>query len=212
MHYVFDVWMTRNFPDCPWCRYADDGLVHCRTEQQARDIREALACRLAECKLELHPDKTRIVYCKDANRKGEFPDTELDFLGYTFRPRVVKNSKMNTLFVSFTAAASKKALKAMRQKTRKWNLRNRSDLELEDISRMFNPILRGWIGYYGEYHPSGLISVLKHFNSTLRAWAMQKYKRLNRRKIKATLFVVKTAKERPGLFIHWQKGIVAMTT
>jgi len=209
MHYVFDVWITRKFPECPWCRYADDGLVHCQSEQQAQIVQEALARRLEECKLELHPDKTRIVYCKDANRAGSHPNTELNFLGYTFRPRVVKNSKTNTLFVSFTAAVSRKAQTAMRQRTRKLNLRNRSDLELEDISRIFNPILRGWNEYYGKYHPTGMTPVFKHFNSTLVAWAMQKYKRLKGRKRKAALFITRNAREMPKLFVHWQKGMVA---
>ena len=211
MHYVFDIWITREFPDCPWCRYADDGLVHCQTEQQALMIRDSLKCRLEECKLELHPEKTKIVYCKDANRKGNYPNTKMDFLGYTFRPRDVKNSKTQTMFVSFTAAVSSKAIKAMRAKTRKSNLRNQSDLEIDDISRIFNPVLRGWIAYYGKYNPTEMIPVLKHFNSTIRKWAMRKYKRFKACKTKATYFIEKLAKERPRLFIHWQKGIFGMT-
>lgn len=212
MHYVFDVWITKKFPECPWCRYADDGVVHCKTEQQAHVVKEALARRLEECKLELHPDKTRIVYCKDANRTGNYPNTELNFLGYTFRPRVVKNNKMNSLFVGFTAAVSRKAQTVMRQKIRKTRLRNRSDLELEDISRIYNPILRGWDEYYGKYHPTGMVPVFKHFNRTLVAWAMQKYKRLKRHKSKAALFIKKRAEETPKLFIHWQKAMVRATT
>lgn len=212
MHYVFDIWITREFPDCPWCRYADDGLVHCQTEQQALTIRDSLKCRLEECKLELHPEKTRIVYCKDANRKGNYPNTKMDFLGYTFRPRDVKNSKTKAMFVSFTAAVSIKALKAMRAKTRKSNLRNQSDLEIDDISRIFNPVLRGWIAYYGKYSPTEMMPVLEHFNSTIRKWAMRKYKRFKACKTKAARFIEKLAKERPRLFIHWQKGILGMTT
>jgi RNA-directed DNA polymerase len=212
MHYAFDVWITQKFPECPWCRYADDGVVHCKTKQQAHVIQEALARRLEECKLELHPDKTRIVYCKDANRTGNHPNTELNFLGYTFRPRVVKNSKTNALFVSFTAAVSRKAQAAMRQKIRKTRLRNRSDLELEDISRIYNPILRGWDEYYGKYHPSGMVPVFKHFNRTLVAWAMHKYKQLKRHKSKAALFIKKRAEEMPKLFMHWQKAMVGATT
>jgi RNA-directed DNA polymerase len=212
MHYVFDVWITKKFSECPWCRYADDGVVHCKTKQQAQVVQEALARRLEECKLELHPDKTRIVYCKDANRTGNHPNTELNFLGYTFRPRVVMNSKTNTLFISFTAAVSRKAQTAMRQKIRKTRLRNRSDFELEDIARIYNPILRGWDEYYGKYHPTGMVPVFKHFNRTLVAWAMHKYKRLKRHKSKAALFIKKQAEEMPKLFIHWQKAMVRATT
>ena len=127
LHYAFDAWMQRTFSGVPWCRYADDGLVHCRTEQEAQAILAALTARLAECQLELHPDKTRIVYCKDGSRKGRYPTTKFDFLGYTFRPRVVKNRKRNSLFVSFSPAVSSTALTAMRQTTRRRNIRNRSD-------------------------------------------------------------------------------------
>jgi RNA-directed DNA polymerase len=151
LHYAFDLWLGRAFPGVPWCRYADDGLVHCKSEQQALTIKEALAARLAECGLELHPDKTRIVYCKDGSRKGNHPNTKFDFLGYTFRPRVVKNRKRDSIFVSFTPAVASTALKSMRQTTRKWNFRNRTDFSLEDISRMYNPILRGWLYYYGRF-------------------------------------------------------------
>jgi RNA-directed DNA polymerase len=208
MHYVFDVSMTRKFPDYPWCRYADDGLVHCRTELQAQAMKVALECRLEECKLKMHPEKTRIVYCKDGSRKGKYLTTKLDFLGYTFRPRTVKNTKRNSMFVSFTAAVSAKALKAMRQTTRKWNLRNRTDLELIDLSKTYNPILRGWMEYYGKYSPSGMLPVFKHFNSTLRAWAMRKYKRLKGHKTRAALLIEKNAKEKPGLFVHWKRGML----
>lgn len=147
LHYAFDAWMARTFPQAPWCRYADDGLVHCKTQAEAQAIMAALQARFAACDLEMHPDKTKIVYCKDGSRKEKHPITKFDFLGYTFRPRVVKNRKRDSLFVSFTPAVSSKALKAMRQTTRRLNYRNRTDLSLRDISRLHNPILRGWIAY-----------------------------------------------------------------
>jgi RNA-directed DNA polymerase len=178
MHYTFDVWMRRTFPDTPWCRYADDGLVHCRTEQEAQAIKAALDARLMQCGLQMHPDKTKIVYCKDGERKGKYPNTQFDFLGYTFRPRVVKNRKRNSMFVSFTPAVSKSALKSMRQTTRALNYRNRTNLSLADIARLHNPILRGWLGYYGRFCRSAMYPVLRHFNRTLVAWAMQKSRRL----------------------------------
>ncbi len=133
--------MQRTFPNLPWCRYADDGLVHCRTEQEAHEVRAALDARLEECKLEMHPEKTKIVYCKDRNRRGEYENTQLDFLGYTFRPRLVRNSIMGDRFVGFTPAVSPKALKSMRQTVRKRSFRNRTELELKDISRMFNSVM-----------------------------------------------------------------------
>lgn len=207
LHYTFDLWMGRLFPGVPWCRYADDGLIHCKTESQAQAIRAALATRFAECGLELHPEKTRIVYCKDGSRKGKYLNTQFDFLGYTFRPRVVKNRKRNSMFVSFTPAVSSKACKAMRQETRRRNFRNRSDLSLEDISRLHNPVLRGWLEYYGRFCPSAMYPVFRHFNKTLVAWARRKYRRFQRHKTRASLFVEKISERQPRLFVHWERGM-----
>jgi RNA-directed DNA polymerase len=212
LHYAFDLWMGRMFPGVLWCRYADDGLVHCRTEQQAQAIKAALTARVAECGLELHPDKTRIVYCKDGSRKGRYPNTQFDFLGYTFRPRAVKNRKRNSMFVSFTPAVSSRALKAMRQETRRRRFRNRSDLSLEDISRVYNPVLRGWLEYYGRFCPSAMYPVLRHFNKTLVAWARRKYRRLQRHKTRAGLFMERISKRQPHLFVHWQREMVGAFT
>lgn len=208
LHYAFDVWMTRTFPGLPWCRYADDGLVHCQTEQEAQAIQTALRARLAECGLELHPEKTQIVYCKDGSRKKRYPNTQFDFLGYTFRPRVVKNRKRNSVFVNFTPAVSSAALKAMRQTTRRRNFRNRTDLSLEEIAQYHNPVLRGWLAYYGRYYPSAMYPVLRHFNQTLVAWAMRKYRRLRGHKERASRFIEGIAKRQPHLFVHWQRGMV----
>jgi len=203
MHYAFDVWMTRTHPDLPWCRYADDGVVHCRTERDALALRAALAARLEECGLQMHPDKTRIVYCKDGSRTGCYPRTQFDFLGYTFRPRLVKNSKRNSLFVSFTPAVSAQACTTMRRTTRRWNLRNRTDLDLPAIATLYNPVLRGWVLYYGRFSRSALAPVLRHFDRTLVAWAMRKYKRLKGHKTRACCFIEHIRKRNPGLFAHW---------
>lgn len=206
LHYAFDAWMARTLPGVAWCRYADDGLVHCRTEQEAQAILAKLTERFAECGLQMHPEKTQIVYCKDGRRKGRYPNTKFDFLGYTFRRRVVKNRNRNSLFVSFTPAVSAKALKAMREETRRRNYRNRTDLCLRDISRLHNPVLRGWIAYYGKFYPSALNPVFRHFNKTLVAWAMRKYRRLKRHKTRASRFLEEVAAKQPHLFAHWQRG------
>ena len=208
LHYAFDAWMARTYPGVPWCRYADDGLVHCKTEQEAQAVMAALNTRLAECGLQMHPDKSQIVYCKDGSRKGTYPNTKFDFLGYTFRPRVVKNRKRNSLFVSFTPAVSAKALKAMRETTRRLNYRNRTDLSLQDISRLHNPVLRGWIAYYGKFSPSAMYPVFRHFNKTLVAWAMRKYRRFKGHKTRAGRFLEGVAENQPHLFVHWQRGMV----
>lgn len=128
LHYVFDAWMKRNHPEMPWCRYADDGLVHCKTEQEAQQLLAELKSRFAECGLELHPQKMKIIYCKDSSRRKNYPNTKFEFLGYEFRRRLVKNNKRNSLFVNFTPAVSPSALKSMRAETRKWNFRNKEQI------------------------------------------------------------------------------------
>ncbi len=208
LHYTFDAWMKKHYPDIPWCRYADDGLVHCKTEQEAQALMAALDARFAQCALQMHPDKTKIVYCKDGSRKKKYPVTQFDFLGYTFRPRAVKNSKRNSMFVSFTPAVSNKAVKAMRETTRKLNFRNRTQLSLADISRLHNPVLRGWLEYYGKFSRSAMYPVFRHFNKTLVAWAMKKYRRLKGHKIRASMFLEQLAETQPYLFVHWQRGMV----
>ena len=212
MHYVFDVWMQRSYKDIPWCRYADDGLAHFKTESEAQKLFIALRQRLKECDLELHSDKTKIVYCKDGSRKGKYPNMEFEFLGYSFRRRIAKNSKRNTIFLNFTPAVSKSALKLMCATTRKWGLRNRTDLNLRDIANMYNPILRGWITYYGRYSRSALYPVLRHFNKTIISWIMRKFKRFKGHKTRATKFLEIIAKRDPKLFAHWKIGMIGAFT
>jgi Retron-type reverse transcriptase len=208
MHYVFDVWMTRGHPDLPWCRYADDGLVHCRTEAEAVAIKAVLAARFAECQLEMHPDKTKIVYCKDGKRRSSYPNTKFDFLGYGFRPRVVRDRKSKRVFTSFGPQVSASSLKAMRQKVRELNLRKHTHVRLADIARKLNPLLQGWLNYYGRYCPSALYPMWKYTNATLVAWAMRKYKRYAGRKIQAGQMIGSIAIKRPRLFVHWRQGTV----
>jgi RNA-directed DNA polymerase len=207
LHYVFDKWMERNCPQNPWARYADDGVVHCRTRVEAEELLQQLHERFRECGLELHPDKTLIVYCKDDDRRGEYPETKFDFLGYTFRPRRSKN-RYGKFFINFTPGVSRQARKAMRRTIRHWRLHLKPNKQLEDISRMFNPVLRGWINYYGRFYKSALYPVLRHVNRALIHWARRKYKRLNRHRRRAEHWLGKIARRDPRLFAHWQMGIL----
>lgn len=207
MHYVFDKWMQRNHKVNPWCRYADDGLVHCRTKLQAQKLLCELKERFTECKLELHPEKTKIVYCKDELRKGRHQNISFDFLGYTFMARQCMNSKTGRKFANFTPAASKIAQKSMRAKTKSMKWYRRSDLDLNEIAKLFNPVLRGWLNYYGRYHKSEMYKVLRHFNKTLVAWIMRKYKSLRGRKTRAVKFLQRIAEKEPYLFVHWNMGM-----
>jgi RNA-directed DNA polymerase len=205
LHYVFDLWMKRNYPSLPFCRYADDGIVHCRTESEARVLRKALEERFKECKLELHPEKTRIVYCKNSNRRKDYPAVSFDFLGFTFRPRMAKNRE-GTYYTNFSPAVSNAAGKDMRQQSRRWRLHRRSDLSLEELSRLFSPIIRGWINYYARFYKSALYPTLRHLNDILVRWAMRKFKRLRYHLTKAVFWLGGIAKRQPSLFPHWQFG------
>ena len=207
LHYTFDLWMKRTHPDLPWRRYADDGLVHCRTEQEAEAIKAELQARLAECHLEMHPTKTKIVYCKDEKRKGTYPNVKFDFLGYEFRPRTVRGPRSGRLYCGFTPAVSPSALKAMRSTVRDLNIRRTTQVSLVDIARQCNPLLRGWIAYYGRYTRSALYPVLRYVNQTLLAWAMRKYKRFKAHKIRASHFLQRLVRDTPSLFYHWRVGM-----
>jgi RNA-directed DNA polymerase len=206
LHYVFDKWMERNYPQHPFCRYADDGITHCRTEAEAKLLLKSLDVRFKECGLELHPEKTKIVYCKDDDRRGEYSDISFDFLSYTFRPRRSKN-RWGKIFVNFLPGVSNKAGKAMRQKAWKWKMHLRSDKSLEDLSRMFSPVIRGWINYYGKFYKSALYQTLRHLNRTLVRWAMRKFKKLKGHRRRAEYWLGNVAKRQPQLFPHWQLGV-----
>lgn len=202
LHYAFDRWMQENHSEVPFERYADDAICHCCDEAQARSLREALATRLAACKLELHPQKTQIVYCKDANRTSDHPAQRFDFLGYTFRPRRSMN-RNGKLFVSFAPAISDKAAKAIRHSMRRWKLHHRNDLDLADIARWTRPFLLGWIRYYGRFHRSALSGALRTLNSFIVRWAQRKYKRLRGHTMQAWDWLRRLQARQPALFAHW---------
>ena len=205
MHYAFDRWLVQEFPDVRFERYCDDAVVHCASEEQARQVRAALADRLAQVGLELHPDKTRIVYCKDADRTGSHELTRFTFLGYEFRPRLAK-SKHGKHFVSFLPAVSTDAKKAMGREIRSWHLSRRSDKSLDDLALMFNSIVQGWINYYGRFYRSELLTFLRRLNTHLVRWAGRKFKRLKRRERRAMAWLAGIARRAPRLFAHWRLG------
>lgn len=207
LHYAFDMWMVRSHPDKPFERYADDAVVHCRQAEEAERLRAELGERFAKVGLELHPTKTRSVYCKDDDRRKDYPHTSYDFLGYTFRPRRSK-SKFGHYFVNFTPAVSRKAQTAMQQQVHGWRMHLKVDKALEDLSRMFNPIIRGWIQYYGRFYKSELYGVLRHINRALVRWAQRKYKKLARHQRRAEHWLGQIARRQPELFAHWQMGIL----
>lgn len=209
LHYAFDTWMQKYYPATPWCRYADDGLIHCKTEKQAQQILTELAQRFREVGLEIHPDKTKIIYCKDRQRKGKYQSITFDFLGYTFRPRLVRNGQTQGIFASFSPAASKLAVKEMRAEIKRYYWKNRTEISLEDIANVMNPIIQGWINYYGKYHRTKLNEVWRYLNKTLVSWARKKFKSLKGSKAKATMLMIKIAGDNSRLFSHWRIGMIS---
>lgn len=203
LHYAFDYWMQRKYPHVPFERYADDMVCHCRTESQARKLLADLNERLGDCGLKLHSEKTKIVYCKDEDRKGDYPVKKFDFLGYTFRPRLSRNRR-GKFFVNFSPAISNKAAKAIRKKVRSWSWQLRPGDTLEDLARECNSIIRGWIYYYGRYYPSAMRRILEHINWRLVRWATCKYKKLRGRQRKAKIWLKRIALRQPNLFVHWR--------
>jgi RNA-directed DNA polymerase len=203
LHDTFDVWMQRNHPDIPFERYADDAVCHCRSEEQACRLRQELEQRFAECRLELHPQKTKIGYCKDDDRRGNYPNEPFDFLGYTFRARRSKN-RWGKYFVNFSPAASAEAARDFRRELRRWHLHTRSDKSLEDLSRMFNPGLRGWVNYYSRFYKSALYPTFQHVDRILVRWALRQYKRLRGHQRRAAHWLRRIARRQPDLFAHWR--------
>ena len=189
------------------CRYADDGVIHCRREAQARLVLDKLAVRLRSCGLELHPKKTRIAYCKDVNRTADHPVTQFTFLGYTFRPRRAVD-KYGRVYVNFSPGVSREAMKAMRQTVRGWHLQLRCDKELSDLANMFGPLLRGWSNYYGRFHASAMKPLWRSVNDYLVRWMQRKYKRLARGVIRASRALGRLAERAPHSFVHWELGFI----
>ena len=203
LHYALDRWLRRELPTCPFARYADDGVVHCRMERQAQEVRQRLADRLRECGLELHPDKTRIVYCKDSNRGGDYPTIQFTFLGFTFRPRRAQN-RAGELFTSFLPGASGPAQKRMRQQIAQWHLPRQTTESLRTFSTHYNAILAGWWQYYGSFYPTEVWKVFRHFDLTLAWWARRKYKTLRGHKRRSRHWLAKVSRQESELFVHWR--------
>ena len=202
LHYAFDMWMDRTFPNVRFERYVDDAVVHCRTRQQAEMLRDAIGRRMVEVGLTLHPDKTRVVYCKDSNRRGTFEEVSFTFLGYTFRPRRARNKRKGVRFTSFQPAMSREKLIEKGREVRRWRIHRRPNDTLSDLAEAINPIVRGWMTYWGRFYREEMIPLLKRINTYLMRWARKKYKRLRGfKRLKA--WWVRVTQRDPDLFAHW---------
>ena len=206
MHHAFDDWMKKQFPAVKFERFADDILTHCSSRKQAEKVLEAIRTRLKECGLELHPDKTKIVYCKDKDRKGSYEHESFNFLGYTFRPRSAKN-KMGNIFVGFSPAISNEAATRIKKEIRSWKIHLRSDKNITDLAKMFNAQVQGWVNYYGRYYKSAMYPSLRNMERYLTRWVTRKYKRYKGHKQRAKEWLGRVRKREPKLFVHWRLGL-----
>ena len=202
LHYAFDTWMARTFPAVRFERYVDDAVVHCASLQQAEMLRDAIGQRMVEVGLNLHPDKTRVVYCKDSNRRGKFSNTSFTFLGYAFRPRRARNKRRDVNFTSFQPAMSREKLAEKGREVRHWRLHRRPNDTLGDLAEAINPIVRGWMNYWGRFYRTEMIPLLRRINTYLMRWARKKYKRLRGfKRLKA--WWIRVTQRDPDLFAHW---------
>jgi len=202
LHYAFDHWMQSTHPSTPFERYADDAVVHCDTEAEAEKLKSEIAKRMEQCGLELHPDKTKIVYCKDANRTGNYERHSFDFLGFCFRPRPSRN-RHGQYFVNFSPAIAPKSKKAIFSEIRQRCLHKRSDLSVKELANILNPVVRGWIEYYGAFFQSELIFLVHHLDKLIYRWVIRKYKKQGSNFKKADNWVKRIKSAKPNYFVHW---------
>lgn len=203
LHYAFDRWLQTHFRDMPFERFADDAVIHCRTRELATEVLNRLRDRFAECGLELHPTKTRIVYCKDEQRRLDFPHTSFDFLGFSFQARRVLNRR-GWFFSGFHPAVSRKSLKRMGDIIRDWRFQRLSELSLGDLARWINPTIRGWINYYGGFYPGVLKRFLWRLDNRIEKWARKKYRRIRGSNKRTNRWISRLRMQQPMLFAHWE--------
>jgi hypothetical protein len=205
MHYTFDAWMKRTHPFCPFARYADDAVVHCRSRKQAEEAMRSIALRLAECGLTMHPEKSKVVYCKDGKRTASYPHVHFTFLGFTFRPRKARGAQ-NRMFTSFLPGVSADALKRMRQAVRGWRIYRQTPATLAELAKQCNPAIRGWWNYYGAFYRTAMHKISRYIDQRLEQWARRKYKTLLRRERRSLDWLRRMKSEFPRMFFHW--GVV----
>jgi RNA-directed DNA polymerase len=212
MTYAFDEWMKREHPNNPFSRYADDAVAHCRSEAEAKKLLAAIEERLKECKLEMHPEKSGIVYCKDSARRKDYPKVSFTFLGYEFRPRSAKSRDGKT-WTGFLPAISASAKKRIRQGIREWNLPRQTSVSLNELARRYNHHIRGWMNYYSHFYKSALYRLYDHIDQKLVRWAQRKYRKLAGKPTRAREWLKKVVSRQPRLFVHWLAyGKVAVRT
>jgi RNA-directed DNA polymerase len=205
LHYCMDKWLSIVHPQCLFERYMDDAIIHCQTQKEAIAVMKSMEKRLEECGLRMHQSKTKIVYCKDSNRKyGKGYPLTFDFLGFEFKPRLAQNSQRGVWFTNFLPAVSAKSMKAMNAKMQEWSILKTTTSTIQEIADKVNPVLNGWINYYGKFYKTKLKEVMRTVNVNLANWAKRKYKRLRVSFQRAIEWLNSIYKRRPYLFAHWK--------
>ncbi len=210
MHYTFDCWMQRTHPQCPFARYADDAVVHCRDQRQAEVLMQSIGGRLRACGLTMHPDKSKVVYCRDSNRRQTYAVNQFTFLGFTFRPRSAQSRQQLTVFTSFLPGVSTAALKRMRQTVKGWRVPHQSPASLGELAAQYNPVLQGWWNYYGAFYPTALRTLARYLDAILMRWARDKYRTLRGSRSRSALWLERIKGSHPQLFVHWRMSVEAV--
>jgi RNA-directed DNA polymerase len=201
MTYAFDEWMKREHPGNPFSRYADDAVAHCRSEAEAKKLLASIDERLKECKLEMHPEKSGIVYCKDSARRKDYPKVSFTFLGYEFRPRR-STRKGGRIWTRFLPAISASAIKRIGQEIREWKLPRQTSVSLNELARRYNAQIRGWMNYYSHFYKSALHQLYQHIDRKLMKWAQRKYRKVTG-SARAKAWLMRVIGRQPRLFVHW---------
>ncbi|WMJ75372.1 group II intron reverse transcriptase/maturase [Cytophagaceae bacterium ABcell3] len=206
LHYGMDKWLDRNHPSVKYVRYADDAILHCRSKPHAEYVLRSLQYRMEECKLELHPEKTKLVYCRDYRRTEKFPVVKFDFLGFSFQPRTTSSKEAGKLFVGYDCAISIKSKKRIADKLEALDFEKLSFHCIVGIAGYLNPFIRGWVNYYGKYRKSALHPVFRILSQRIVRWARKRYKRYKTSLKKAYNWLEQIREQFPNLFYHWQLG------
>ena len=201
LHYAFDKWMEKKYSSVNFERYADDIIIHTRNKEESEQLLGEIKERFAECKLEIHPAKSKIVYCKDSKRTGDYPNYSFDFLGFTFRARLAANKK-GMYYVGFLPGISNTAATTIRREMRKWKVQDRVYASLEEVAEFINPRVRGWINYFQIFNKRDLHKIFQVLHFRLLKWIRSKYKTLKSKKQSVRWFKHQR-NQQPNLFAHW---------
>ena len=206
LHYAMDKWLEQNHPTVKYVRYADDVILHCKSKQQAEHVLQRLKERMQQCGLELHPEKTKLVYCKDYRRQGNYPVVKFDFLGYSFQPRSTKLKNTGKMFLGFDCAVSVNSKKRITEKMKELNITHLKHRNIVRVAKFLEPYIRGWVNYYGKYRLSEMNPIFQSLRNRLVQWVRKRYKRYKTSINKAYNWLNRIREQFPTLFYHWRLG------